>query len=332
MQDIDYTTLYEEAIPSVVSVYTNTSGRQQQQGAGSGYVHDANHVVTNAHVVRKASSVELRFNSGQWCTGNVVGTDTYTDLAVIAVDDMPDDVPPLSIADESPQPGTPVAALGNPLGLDGSITAGIISGTNRSMPTAAGFSIPDVIQTDAAINPGNSGGPLVARVQDETYEVVGLNRAKSGDNIGFAVSNRVLERVVPQLIDHGTAKHAWLQIRTVDVSPTIADANGLDEAKGVLVVETTNDYERRGLLSGSDRAARVGRKKIPVGGDVVLGIDGVEIHSHEELTRYLVTEVAPGDTVAVELVRDGQSIVKQIELEERPPLRPDQQRQDIYIG
>ncbi|MFB6130957.1 MAG: S1C family serine protease, partial [Salinigranum sp.] len=195
-EPIDYERLYRETIPSVVSIYVGLDG--PGAGAGSGFVYDGEHVVTNQHVVGAADDVELRFSDGSWRRGVVVGTDAYTDLAVVRVDDLPAGATPLSVAAENPGPGRPVAALGNPLGLDGSITAGIVSGSNRSMSTASGFAVPDVVQTDAPINPGNSGGPLVAlRAEADgddsrvdaadagvPYEVVGVNRARQGDNIG----------------------------------------------------------------------------------------------------------------------------------------------------
>ena len=163
MTHIDYEHLYGDVLPSVVSFYASTPRRSTVGGAGSGFVADEpGHVITNQHVVGAADRVEARFSRGDWRVADVVGTDAYTDLAVVHVEDRPAYAQPLDLAAENPAPGCPVAALGNPLGLDGSITAGIVSGSNRSMATEAGFAIPDVVQTDAAINPGNSGGPLVA--------------------------------------------------------------------------------------------------------------------------------------------------------------------------
>ena len=252
-----YEELYRETIPSVVSVYV-TSGRSRRpgsSGAGSGFVFDVEdggssthrtgsevesdghpgYVVTNQHVVRTAEEIELRFSTGEWRTGTVTGTDAYTDLAVIYVEDLPAYATSLPVATTNPIPGESVAALGNPMGLDGTITTGIVSGTNRSMRTGNSFSIPDVVQTDAPINPGNSGGPLVTL----DGEVVGVNRARSGDNLGFAISPEILTRVVPSLIADGTYHHSYLDVRTIDVSPAVAEANGLEEPRGVLVVDVS---------------------------------------------------------------------------------------------
>jgi len=189
-----YERLYRETIPSVVSVYVTPEGDDRgRRGAGSGFVYDRTHVVTNQHVVGDATEVDLRFSERDWRRGRVVGTDAYTDLAVVAVEDLPAYATPLELVDESPTPGSPVAALGNPMGLDGSISAGIVSGSFRSIPTGNGFAIPDTVQTDAPINPGNSGGPLVPL----DGRVVGVNRARTGDNIEFTVSAEVIRRVVP---------------------------------------------------------------------------------------------------------------------------------------
>jgi S1-C subfamily serine protease len=312
---IDYEKLYRDVIPSVVSLYVGrgTPG----VGAGSGFVYDRGHVLTNHHVVDGASDVELRFADGAWAVGEVVGTDAYTDLAVVSVGDLPASAAPLRIAPENPVPGRPVAALGNPLGLDGSITAGIVSGANRSMPTSGGFAIPDVVQTDAPINPGNSGGPLVA-VAPDGYEVVGVNRARQGDNIGFAVSPTIVNRVVPSLVARGRYPHSYLRARTLDVTPTVADANGLDEPRGVLVVEVGEEPPSGDVLRGTRDVRTVRGQRIPVGGDVIVGIEGNEIRSHEELMRYLITETHPGEPVEIDVLRNGSPTTLTVELDERP--------------
>ncbi|SFR45442.1 S1C family serine protease [Halogeometricum limi] len=322
--DIDFEQLYRDVIPSVVSLYVGR--RAPGVGAGSGFVYDDHHVVTNHHVVDGVEEVELRFADGSWAIGEVVGTDAYTDLAVVAVDEMPAAATPLPVAPENPLPGRPVAALGNPLGLDGSITAGIVSGANRSMPTSGGFAIPDVVQTDAPINPGNSGGPLVAVYADENdegkttqrYEVVGVNRARQGDNIGFAVSPTIVERVVPTLVALGRYPHSYLRARTLDVTPTVAEANGLDDPRGVLVVDVAEGPRGGDGLRGSRETRTVRGQRIPVGGDIIVGIGGRELRSHEELMRYLITETHPGEPVDVEVIRNASPTTLTVVLDERP--------------
>lgn len=325
-----YETLYRNAIRSVVSVYV-TPGRSDRArgGAGSGFVYRVEeggagredsadefrtgHVVTNQHVVGGASEVELRFSEGDWRTGSVVGRDTYTDLAVVRVSDLPDYADALPMAEENPTPGQRVAALGNPMGLDGTITTGVVSGTNRSMPTGNGFAIPDTVQTDAAINPGNSGGPLV----DLHGRVVGVNRAKGGDNIGFAVSTAIATRVLPALVAEGAYRHSYLKVQTYDVSPAVAEANGLEEPRGVLVVDVSLGPSS-GALLGSTGSVRVRGREVPVGGDVIVGVNGHPVRSHEELLRYLITETEPGEEVTVDLVRDGERLTERLTLGERP--------------
>lgn len=324
----DYEELYRETIPSVVSVYVTPDDHGRRRGAGSGFVYDVDeprsssrrtesgengYVLTNHHVVGDAAEVELRFSEGDWRVGRVVGTDRYTDLAVLSVEDLPAYADPLTLATEPPAPGTPVAALGNPMGLDGSISVGIVSGSNRSMPTGNGFTIPDTVQTDAPINPGNSGGPLVTA----DGEVVGVNRARGGDNIGFAVSAAVVARVVPSLVADGRYDHPYLKIRTLDVSPSVARANGLDETQGVLVVDVARGPSR-GRLQESTRSRRLDGVDIPVGGDVIVAVDGQPVNSHEGLMRHLLLETEPGHEVELDLRRRGTAVTETVTLAERP--------------
>ena len=314
-----YEQLYRETIPSVVSIYVtpNEGNGPARMGAGSGFVYDNDgsdgHVVTNQHVAGGADEVELRFSDGDWRTGRVVGRDSGTDLAVVAVNDLPTYARPLSVAAQPPQPGQDVAALGNPMGLDGTITTGIVSGTNRSLPTGNGFTIPDTVQTDAAINPGNSGGPLVTL----DGEVVGVNRARQGDGIGFAISGAIVSRVVPTLIENGHYRHPFLKISTVDVSPLVAEANGLSEPRGILVVDVRLG-PASGALIGCEAVRTLRGREVPVGGDVIVGLDGEAVRSHEELMRHLLIETQPGEQIEVELVRDGRRLTERVVLGERP--------------
>ncbi len=324
-EDTRYQDLYRSTIPSVVSIYIAGDGRGPG-GAGSGFVFrierpdggdpdagDDGFVVTNEHVVRDSERVDVRFSEGDWRVGDVVGVDAYTDLAVVHVPDIPDYARPLALAASNPVPGTPVAALGNPMGLDGSISVGVVSGSNRSMYTREGFAIPDTVQTDAPINPGNSGGPLVTVDGD----VVGINRARGGDNIGFAVSAEVAARVIPALVESGEYRHSYLKVRTLDVSPSVAEANGLTETGGVLVVDVSLG-PASGALLGARGTRTVRGREIPVGGDVIRSVGGRPVDSHEELMRYLLLETSPGDTVEVELLRRGEHLTERVTLGERP--------------
>ncbi|HKJ58355.1 MAG TPA: trypsin-like peptidase domain-containing protein [Halobacteriales archaeon] len=309
----DYTQLYDRTIGSVVMLRVD-AGEQGVVG-GSGFVYDRRgHVVTNEHVVGDADTVEVRFRDGEWRTADVVGTDVYSDLAVVRVADPPDYATPLPVAETNPDPGERVVAMGSPFGLAGSVTAGIVSGVNRSMPTENGFSIPDTVQTDAAINPGNSGGPLVST--DGT--VVGVNRARGGENVGFAISAAIVERVVPALIARGSYEHTYVGIFTLDVTPAIADAYELDRARGLVVVQVADGSPAEGVLQAADGSETVGGQSIPTGGDVIVAVDGQPIDAHQDLSRYLALEASPGQAVSFTVVRNGTRQTVDLTLGSRP--------------
>jgi len=311
-QPTNYTGLYRETIDSVVMLRVSTS---EGTVGGSGFVYDRRgYLVTNQHVVESAGSVEVRFHDGEWRTGTVVGTDVYSDLAVIHVPDPPGYATPLPLEDSKPRPGERVLALGSPFGLEGSVTAGIVSGVNRSMRTENGFSIPDTVQTDAAINPGNSGGPLVSM----DGAVVGVNRARGGENVGFAISTAIVERVVPALIRSGSYAHSYVGILSVEVTPAVAQANDLDDVTGLHVVDTPTGGPAEGVLEGTDSQTLVDGQTVRTGGDVILAIDGRSITSHQDLARYLALHTRPGQTVTFTILRDGTRQDVKLTLGERP--------------
>lgn len=314
----NYQSLYDRTIDSVVTLQVVAD---QGRGLGTGFVYDdEGHVVTNQHVVRDATQVEVQFNRGEWRTARVVGTDAYSDLAVLEVNDAPDYADPLRLRPREPEQGQPVAALGSPLGLEGTITNGIVSGTNRSLPAGGQggpqFAIPNTIQTTAAINPGNSGGPLV----NCRGRVLGVNTATAagGENVGFAVPATQVQRVVPALIANGSYAHSFLGITSTEVSPTVADANDLSVIRGVLVVEAIPGTPADGVLQGSTGTEQVDGVPVPVGGDVILAIEGKRISSGEDLSSYLTTK-RPGETVSMTILRDGERMRVEVELGERPP-------------
>ncbi|WP_128476702.1 S1C family serine protease [Halorussus pelagicus] len=314
----DYEALYDETIGSIVSVRTATRGGQ---GLGSGFVYDdEGRVVTNQHVVGNASTVEVQFNRGEWRTAEVVGTDAYSDLAVLDVSDLPDYATPLELANETPEQGQPVGALGSPLGLDATITDGIVSGTNRSLPAGGPqgpqFTIPNAVQTTAAINPGNSGGPLV----NCDGQVVGVNTATlaRSENTGFAVPASRVERVAPSLIANGSYAHSYLGISSTDVTPLVAEGNDLNVTRGVLVRQVVPGGPADGALEGDDGITEVDGVQVPRGGDVILAIGGRQIRSGEELSSYL-TQTRPGETVTLTVLRDSERTQVRVELGERPP-------------
>ncbi|MDY6817130.1 MAG: trypsin-like peptidase domain-containing protein [Halobacteriales archaeon] len=308
-----YTQVYRETVDSVVLLRVFDSfGRA---GQGSGFVYDDRHIVTNEHVVTDAETVELRFNRGGWREPTVVGTDTYSDLAVLSVPDMPEVATPIPRIDSAPVVGQEVVTLGSPFGLEKSLSAGIVSGVNRTIPTAGNFTIPDAIQTDAAVNPGNSGGPLLTL----DGEVAGVIRSTGGDNIGFAISAGLTERVVPSLIDTGEYAHPYMGVSLSMITPTIAEGNDLDITGGLLVVDVLNDGPAQGVLRGSDGETTVNGVEVPTGGDVIVRLGDRRITSMNELSSYLALRTSPGDTIPVGIIRNGQPRTVDLTLGRRPP-------------
>jgi len=282
-----YADVYRDAIDSVVLIRVFTEGGRS--GQGSGFVYDGQHIVTNEHVVADASEVQVRFTDGSWHAAEVVGEDVYSDLAVVQIDDKPSAATPLDLIDGEVAIGQEVVAIGNPLGLSGSLSAGIVSGVDRTLPAANNFSIPDAVQTDAAVNPGNSGGPLMTL----DGRVAGIINSGSGDNIGFAISAALMRRVVPALISDGEYEHAYMGVRLTDVTPLIAEANDLSDARGVYMDEIVDGGPSEGVLRGSTGEQRVNGTEVPVGGDVVVRMGEEPIQSQQELSTYLARRPAP---------------------------------------
>ncbi|MFU8866309.1 S1C family serine protease [Natronococcus sp.] len=310
--DERYTEVYDGTIDAVVLV--NVFGDEIPAGLGSGFVVDDDYVVTNDHVAGEASEVEVQFRDEQWRSASVVGSDVHSDLAVLEVGDVPEAASALSFAEAEPTVGQEVLALGNPLGLDASISQGLVSGIDRSLPSPTGFSIPAAIQTDAPVNPGNSGGPLV----DLEGDALGVVFAGAGQTIGFAISAALANRVVPALAEEGEYEHAYLGVSVVPVGPLLAEANDLEESRGVLVAGISSDAPAEGILEPADGVESVDGDPIPVGGDVIIEIDGEEIPNQERLSSVLALETSPGDTVEIEVVRAGEPETVELTLEPRP--------------
>jgi len=302
---------------------------QQQEGLGSGFVWDAEgHIVTNNHVVDGADQIMVTFHDGTTVPGEVVGTDPDSDLAVVQVDELPEAITPLELADSSQvQVGELAIAIGNPFGLQGTMTLGIISAIGRSLPAqseALGgptYSIPDVIQTDAPINPGNSGGVLV----DDGGQVIGVTAAiespiRANAGIGFAIPSNIVQQVVPALIDTGRYEHAWLGISGTSMDPTLAEAMDLDSGqRGVLVVQVTPDSPADDAgLRGSDQQATVNGDQVPVGGDIIVGIDDQEVKDFDDLVAYLARNTQAGQEVSLTLLRGGDEVQVDVTLAARP--------------
>jgi serine protease Do len=291
-----YTQVYRETIQSVVLVQTTTA---RGSGQGSGFVYRDNYIVTNAHVVANTRNVRVRFARGQWRSASVVGTDPSSDLAVIEVQNRPQYAKSLPLVEDQPAIGTKVAAIGSPYSLEGSITSGIISAANRSIPAPNGRTIPDAIQTDAPVNPGNSGGPLL----NLQGEVVGVVSSGGGENLAFAVSAALMKRVLPALIEDGDYDYAYLGIVPQTVTPSVAERVGLDQPRGVLV---------RSVRSGTPAAGTLRQ------GDLILAINGTRIDSKQQLSSYLALQASPGETVDVTVLRDGERRTLSLTLGTRP--------------
>lgn len=313
----NYTELYDETIDAVVTV-------QSGGGQGSGFVTQIGqndtgaYVVTNAHVVGDASRVMVSFNQGEFQRGQVVGTDVSSDLAVVRVADTPAYVDALPLVDGDLRHGQRVAALGSPFGLEATITHGIVSGLDRSLPTNRGYTIPNVIQTDAPISSGNSGGPLLTC----QGEVAGVNTAgiaaQGAENIGFAVSSSTVERVVPSLVRTGEFTHPTLGVTGTPVTPAVVQANDLDVNRGVMVVSVDEDAPAASVLQGSDRVERVDGQRIPIGGDVIVAVEGQPVASAEDVASVLLAETRPGEEVELTIVRDGQRMTVTTTVTDRP--------------
>ncbi|NGM69842.1 serine protease [Natronolimnobius sp. AArcel1] len=310
-----FTEVYESIIDSVTQVrvfgvsdpLTDDEGR----GQGSGFLYDENHLVTNDHVVADGEEVDLQYINGDWTGTRLVGTDYFSDLAVLEVDHAPDDATPLSLSDERPVVGQEVLAIGNPYGLEGSMSKGIVSGIERSVNAPdRQFSFPDVVQTDAAVNPGNSGGPLV----DLDGNVVGVVHAGGGNNIGFAISAALADRVVPTLIDDGEYDHSYLGIGLLSVDRIVAEENGLEAATGVAVTDIVSGGPADGVLEGATSTVERRGEPIPVGGDVIFEIDGEPIPDRHALATHLALETSPDETVEISLWRDGSETTESLTL------------------
>jgi 2-alkenal reductase len=328
-QDL-FVSLYDAVTPGIVAIRVVTG---QGGGLGSGFVYDTDgHILTNYHVVEGVTKVEVDFSSGFKTFGTVIGTDLDSDLAVVKVDISPDELHPLALGDSDQlHIGQTVIAIGNPFGLSGTMTSGIISALGRSLesahaaPSGGLFTAGDIIQTDAAINPGNSGGPLF----NLKGEVIGVNRAIRTTNftntgepinsgIGFAVSINIVKRVVPVLISDGEYDYPYLGVTSVDeLSLTDIEALGLKRYTGAYVVGVTSGgpADRAGLRPGREKTSVEGLFK---GGDLIIAIDGQPVFRFEDLLRYLINHKSPGDTVTLTILRADKQLDIKVTLEKRP--------------
>jgi S1-C subfamily serine protease len=324
--------------PKPVSPFDPFGSQGGGTATGSGFVIDsAGHVLTNNHVVAGASKISVQLgNSEQTYDATVVGRDPATDLALLKVDAPSDALDPLPLGDSSQVAvGDPVVAIGNPFGLDRTVTSGIVSALQRQIQAPNGFSISNVIQTDAAINPGNSGGPLI----DSQGKVVGINSqietggSGSGNvGIGFAIPINTARDVISQLEQNGKVQHAFLGITGTTITPPLAQAVNLPVQSGVLVenVVKGGPADAAGLQGGST-AATIGGSPISLGGDIIVAIDGKHIASMDDVIS-IVNGASPGKTLDLSVLRNGQRNSLTVTLGDRPNSVKDAQSQSPLPG
>ena len=326
------TNLYERANPAVVNIDVAGGSDLLEFGSGSGFVVDQDgHIVTNNHVIEGADEIDVTFWDGSVAKAKVVGTDPYGDLAVIQVEVDRAGLLPLPLGDsDKVKVGQRVIAIGNPFGLVGTMTVGIVSGKGRTLSADAPdgstnrFSNPDIIQTDAAINPGNSGGPLL----NSAGEVIGINSAirtdgtnRANSGVGFAVPSNTVKRVLEQILSTGRAAYPYLGV-SVDNHLTMAElAQALDLPvnKGVLIASVIDGgpAQRAGLQGGS-RQITVRGLPVRSGGDIITAIDGDSINSFDEMIAYLAARKTVGQQVTVTVLRGDQTLQLPVTLDERP--------------
>jgi len=315
--------IFEKSESGVVRVNVQRSETAEGNGGlGSGFVFDKNgHIVTNAHVVDNVKKIVVTFLDGRSYNAEIIGMDEYTDLAVIKVNADLTLLHPLPLGDSSNlKVGEPIAAIGNPFGLSGSMTSGIVSQLGRLLPSGAGYSIPDVIQTDAAINPGNSGGPLL----NMRGEVVGINTAiqsATGEftGVGFAIPSKTVVKIIPTLIDKGEYKHPWIGISGRDIDPDLAKVLDLKDAVGFLVVTVVkNSPASEAGLIGSEKTIEVEGVNYPVGGDIILSVDEIDVRKISDILVHLQRAKSVGDEMVLEILRDNRTTNVTIILQERP--------------
>ncbi len=294
------------------------------QGSGSGSIIDSKgHILTNHHVVANAQKLEVTLADGSKWPAKLVGSDPDNDLAVIKIEAPREKLKVIPMGDSrNLRIGQKVLAIGNPFGLERTLTTGVISSLGRTIRSEGGYLIEDVIQTDAAINPGNSGGPLL----NSEGEIIGINSAiisPSGGSvgIGFAIPVNTAKRVIPELIAKGYVTYPWIGATIQPLLPEVARYLKLKIERGAMIAETVKGgpADRAGLKGGNQRI-QVGNMIVIVGGDIVVKVDQHEVKSHDDLIRY-IREKKPGDSILLKIFRKGKVEEVKVTLGERPRKR-----------
>lgn len=318
------TTVYRQVNPSVVyivvSANTGLPG-MPAEGSGSGFVYsEEGYIITNSHVVSSGDSFEVVFSNGERQRAELVGADPDSDLAVLKVASLPDGVVSLPLAQNPVEVGQFAVALGSPFGEQGTMTLGIISGLDRSLPsqrtttTGSTYSLPQVIQTDAPINPGNSGGPLL----NLDGEVIGVNAAiastsGTGSGVGFSIPVDVVRRVAPSLIESGEVNYSYMGV-SFDGEITLSDMElyGITQTQGAYVISVSpgGPADEAGLVAADPETGQ--------GGDLVIELDGRPIQDFSDLNSYLVLETEPGQVLEITVLRGGEPVTLSLTLGARP--------------
>ena len=327
--ELSLTDLFQRVEKSVVQITDSGERDIFESRLGSGFVYDDNgHIITNDHVVSGGGNrLDVTFPDGTVYRASMIGSDPSADIAILYVEGVPKEkLLPLSLADSSKvRVGERVAAIGNPFGLSGSLSSGIVSGVGRQIPAQEeeGFTIPDIIQTDAPINPGNSGGPLL----NMRGEVIGINSAiysTTGQfaGVGFAIPSNTLAQVVPSLITTGSYQHPWLGVAGRDITPGLADHLGLNEPRGFLVMDVVagSPAEKAGILKGTEDTVIDGIP-IKLGGDVIIAVDNNTVRKIDDLLAYVEMKKSVGDDLELTILREGQMMEVVATLAARPSMQ-----------
>lgn len=319
--------LFQKIEKSVVQITDSSEIDVFESRLGSGFVYDDNgHIITNHHVVSGGGGnrLDVTFPDGIVYSASLIGSDPSADIAVLYVEEVSKEkLLPLSFADSSKvRVGERVAAIGNPFGLSGSLSTGIVSGVGRQIPAQEeeGFTIPDIIQTDAPINPGNSGGPLL----NMRGEVIGINSAiysTTGQfaGVGFAIPSNTIAQVVPSLITTGSYQHPWLGVAGRDMTPGIADRLDLDEPRGFLVMDVVagSPAEKAGIQRGNEDTV-INGIPMKLGGDVIIAVDDNTVRKIDDILAYVEMEKSVGDDLKLTILREGQTMEVIATLAARP--------------
>lgn len=314
--------LYEKVNDSVVMILGVESGGQVQ---GSGFVYDFQGqivVITNNHVVEGASDITVTFQNGNTYPADILGTDPYSDLAVLSPKAPNSELKPIEMVSSSTlKVGDTVVAIGNPYGLTGSMTVGIVSQLGRTLDTSSigNYSIANIIQTSAAINPGNSGGPLL----NYLGQVVGITTAiiSNSEGIGFAVPSDTILRELESLVETGAyTQHSWLGVSGIDMSYELAQAMGTDVTYGWLLQQVVpgGPADKAGLRGGTTQI-RTLIGLVSIGGDIIVGLNGSRIINRDQLLSYLEAHTRPGQIVEFTIIRNNETRLVSVELGTRPP-------------